>query len=235
MYKGEKIAAFIPARGGSKGIPRKNIKLLDGKPLIAYSIEAARNSCYVDEVFVSTEDEEIADIARRFGAKIPCMRPLSLAGDKSTTLEVVLHAIGSYISPEEWDSLVLLQPTQPLRTAEDIDNAIESFYLRGGKGLVSVSEVTDHPVLIRYFDNNDKLIKIINTSSTVRRQDMPKMYRVNGAIYINKVTSIHENTSFNDNEVGFIMNKYHSIDIDDMDDFELAEFYLQSGKAGNYR
>ena len=227
MYQGKKILALIPARGGSKGIKRKNIRDLNGKPLIAYSILAARESRYIDEVFVSTEDEEIAAVAREYGASIPMMRPAGLAQDKSTTISVVCHAVRNFISANEWDALVLLQPTQPLRTAEDIDGAIEYFYGHDRQGLVSVSPVTDHPILMRRFEDGDRLVRLLEQGSTVRRQDMPEYYRVNGAVYINAVEKIDEATSFNDNEIGYRMEQSHSVDIDEEADLAVAAFYLK--------
>ncbi len=227
MYQGKKLLALIPARGGSKGIKRKNIRDLNGKPLIAYSILAARESRYIDEVFVSTEDEEIAAVAREYGASVPMMRPAELAQDKSTTISVVCHAVRNFISVDEWDALVLLQPTQPLRTAEDIDGAIECFYGHDRQGLVSVSPVTDHPILMRRFEDGDRLVRLLEQGSTVRRQDMPEYYRVNGAVYINAVEEIDEATSFNDNEIGYRMEQSHSVDIDEEADLAVAEFYLK--------
>lgn len=227
MLNGKKVMALIPARGGSKGIKRKNVKDLCGKPLIAYTILAAKQSCYIDGVYVSTEDMEIAEIAKRYGAEIPFLRPMKLAEDDSTTLDVVIHAVNNFINKKEWDALVLLQPTQPLRTVEDIDKTIEFFYQNGRKSTVSISEVNDSPVLMRYFDPNGELRKLLDMSSTVRRQDMPKYYRVNGAVYINAIEEINENTSFNDNQLGFIMEQMHSVDIDEEKDLYLAKYYIE--------
>jgi CMP-N,N'-diacetyllegionaminic acid synthase len=229
LYNGNKIAAFIPARGGSKGVKRKNIRLLAGKPLIYYTIQAALESNYIDKVIVSTEDKEIAEISKSFGAEVPFLRPQGLAEDTTTTIDVVLHGIKVFFSQEKWDSMVLLQPTQPLRTSEDIDNALVFYYEHSKRSLVSVSEVGDHPILMRRFDKDRKLQKLFDLPSSVRRQDMEQIYRVNGAIYINQMESLTRETSFNDNELGFIMDKSHSVDIDELPDFALAEYYL-SGK-----
>ena len=130
MYKNKRILALIPARGGSKGIKDKNIIELCGKPLIAYSIDAAKNSKYIDDILVSTDSEKIAEVAKKYGARVPFLRPYELATDTSTTLDVVLHAI-DYVNKEEkkYDTLILLQPTAPLRKTEDIDSAIEKFFL----------------------------------------------------------------------------------------------------------
>ena len=227
MYNNKRILALIPARGGSKGIPHKNIIDLCGKPLIAYSICAGLKSEFIDNVIVSTDDKEIADIAEEWGAEVPFLRPAYLATDTSRTVDVIVHAINFLkIQADLYDTLVLLQPTQPLRTAQDIDAAIEKFVQDGCQPLVSVSLVNDHPILIRTLNEN-KLKPLLNTTSTCRRQDMPDYYRVNGCIYINEINEINGNTSFNDNIVPFIMDKSHSVDIDDYVDLKVAEYYLK--------
>ncbi len=228
MYNNKRILALIPARGGSKGIKGKNIINLAEKPLISHTINAALNSKYIDTLVVSTDSIEIARVAEVYGARVPFMRPKELAEDTSKTIDCVVHAIRTLSEMnEDYDVLVLLQTTQPLRTSVDIDEAIELFFLNGEKSVVSISEVSDNPVLVRYLDENNNLQKLLNTSSTCRRQDMPKYYRVNGCIYINKVSEISYDTSFNDNTVPFIMNKEHSVDIDDMSDLWLAEYYMK--------
>ncbi len=233
MYNGERILAVIPARGGSKGIPHKNIINLCGKPLIGYSIEAGLGSKYIDYVLVSTDDVEIADVARSFGANIPFMRPSELASDTSKTIDAVLHVKNELAAQgESFSVLVLLQPTEPLRTSGDIDSAIEKYYRNECKPLASVSEVDDHPILIRSI-KGDRLIPFLNVSSTCRRQDMPKYYRVNGCIYINRIDELSEATSFNDNEIPYVMERNHSIDIDELSDLALAEFYLKTEKRNN--
>lgn len=227
MYLDNKIISLIPARGGSKGIPYKNIKNLAGKPLIYYTINAAKKSRYIDEVLVSTDDEKIAKVAESYGAIVPELRPKEISKDNSSTLDVVLYAIRSFPQFTGADTLILLQPTQPLRTEEDIDKSIESFYQNGKKSLVSISEVDDHPILMRYLCEDNSVKKLFNTRSDIRRQDMEKIYRVNGAIYINGIKDINETTSFNDNQMGFLMEKAHSVDIDDMADMALANYYLE--------
>lgn len=228
MYKENKILAIIPARGGSKGIPRKNIINLVGKPLIEYTIEAARKSEYIDCVFVSTEDEEIASISERAGAYVPFFRPKELALDTSKTIDAIMYSIRNLSDiGERYDTLVLLQATQPLRTTDDIDSAIQKFFESGCRPLASVCEVDDNPVLIRTIQNN-QLVRLLDVQSTVRRQDMPKYYRVNGCIYINSISQLDENTSFNDNEYPYIMDRDRSIDIDEMRDVYLAKHYIQA-------
>lgn len=228
MFNNQKILALIPARGGSKGIKDKNIIFLAGKPLIAYSIEAAKYSKYIDDIIVTTDSEKIAEISKQYGASVPFMRPAELATDTSKTIDAVLHAIRTLETMEKkYDVLVLLQPTQPLRTDADIDKAIEVYYKNKEDGLVSVSPVDDSPLLIRAISNDGKLLNLLSQNSTCRRQDMPEYYKVNGCIYINKIEEINENTSFNDNKIPFIMTKEHSIDIDELSDLCIAEYYLK--------
>ena len=227
MYLDKRILALIPARGGSKGIKNKNITLLHGKPLIAYTVEAAIRSVYVDDVVVSTDSYEIAEVAKAYGAKIPFMRPDEFAQDDSKTIDVVIHAIQELSGVGRYDALILLQPTQPLRNKEDIDLAIETYFRFGEKSLVSISEVDDHPLLIRQIGEDGKLTKLLKSSSTCRRQDMPTFYRVNGCIYINKISEINEETSFNDNEIPYVMKRENSVDIDEPIDLALAEYYLK--------
>lgn len=232
MYNDKKILALIPARGGSKGIKNKNIIDLCGKPLISYTIDSAKGSKYIDEIIVSTDSEEIAEISRQYGACVPFLRPKELATDTSTTLDVVIHAIDFLTKKRDmFHTLILLQPTEPLRTSDDIDGAIEKHFLHGERSLVSVSEVDDNPILIRTLNKDDLLVPLINLNSTCRRQDMPVYYRVNGCIYINKISEINQTTSFNDNELAYIMQREHSIDIDELKDLCVARYYLEKSKA----
>ena len=228
MYNGFKILALIPARGGSKGIKNKNIINLCGKPLIQYTIDAAKGSKYIDDVVVSTDSETIADIARKCGAEVPFLRPAELSSDTSKSIDVVIHAV-SFLKDlhREYDCLVFLQPTQPLRTVEDIDKAIETFYNNGRLSLVSVCEVENHPILMRTIEDG-KLKPLLKCGSSVRRQDMPKYYCVNGCIYINSTFELDCDLSQNDNIVPFIMNQSHSVDIDEMSDLEMAEYLLRN-------
>ena len=230
MYNDKRVLAVIPARGGSKGIPHKNIIDLCGKPLIGYTIEAGMASKYIDYLMVSTDDDTIADISKKYGAKVPFMRPSVLASDTSKTIDAILHAVNALEDQGMiFDILILLQPTQPLRTTEDIDESIEVFIKNGEKSLVSVTEVDDHPILIRSIEK-ERLVPLLNVPSTCRRQDMPKYYKVNGCIYINKVNELDDTTSFNDNMIPFVMDKDRSVDIDEMSDLFMAEYYLTNRK-----
>lgn len=230
MYKDKRILAVIPARGGSKGIPRKNIVNVLGKPLIQYTIEEALLSRYLDNVIVSTEDEEIARISQKCGAEVPFLRPKELATDDSKTIHTLLHAIDFYEKRDVfYDYIVLLQPTQPLRKHWHIDEAIEKIIDNKAKGLVSISRVKDHPILIRKKDQNDLLTSILKENSTVRRQDFPEYYKINGAIYINKIDNdFNSNTSLNDNSLGYVMDAKYDLDIDDPLDLELLKIILNT-------
>lgn len=228
MYKDKKIIVIIPARGGSKGIPHKNIVNLCGKPLISYSIHSAKKSKYIDYIYVSTDDKEIANVAIKNGATVPFLRPKQYSTDKSNTIDCIIYSLKRIKKMNmSFDVLVLLQPTSPLRTTKDIDDAIETFFDNKCKSLASVCEVNDNPRLIRKINCYNKMNKLINENSTCRRQDMDKYYRVNGAIYINNISELNESTSFNDNKIPFIMNKNSSIDIDDPIDLEIAKLLMK--------
>lgn len=234
MYRDVKILGLIPARGGSKGIKEKNIYRICGKPLISYTIEAANASKYLDDVVVTTNDLKIADIARACGASVPFMRPEELARDTSPSIEAVMHAIHTlHDMGKSFDVLLLLQPTSPLRTSVDIDAAVEEFFKMGRRFLASVSPVRDHPLLVRTIGADGCLTKMLNQSSTCRRQDMPPYYRVNGAIYICNTAELSLDTSFNDALVPYVMEKSHAVDIDNMGDISLAEYYLKNNTTGS--
>lgn len=230
MIGNQKVIAIIPARGGSKGIKDKNIVEFLGKPLIAHSIEAALGCPFIDEVIVSTDSERIARVAKDFDAKIPFMRPGELASDTATTACAIKHALDKMEELGQiYDVLVLLQPTSPLRTSEDITAALKRFEECGEVGLVSISEVDKSPILMRTIDEGScYLNKVIDASSTIRRQDMPKFYQVDGSIYINKVSEITSNFSFNDNPSFWINEKAHAIDIDEPIDLLIAENIARS-------
>ena len=226
MYKEDRILAVIPARGGSKGIKDKNIYPINGKPLIAYSIEAGLGSKYIDAVMVSTDSSVIADKAKEYGAQVPFLRPNKLASDTSKTIDTIVDVLERYaLIGEIFDVLVLLQPTSPLRKTQDIDSAIELFFKEGKKSLLSVNEASENPVLCRKLDGN-RAVPILCQNSTVRRQDFNTYYRVNGAIYINAVNEINKETSFNDNEIAFVMPKERGVDIDCIEDIYKAEKLL---------
>lgn len=236
MIEGKSFLAILPARGGSKGIPGKNIKLLGNKPLIAWTIEAAKNSRYIDRIVISTDSNEIADVSRQFGADVPFMRPVELASDSAKTSDAIIHAI-KWLSENDkanYDYFVLLQPTSPLRNEIHIDKSIETIINDKNAGsLVSVREVKENPHLMKVISEDGYLDNLITTDkSDNRRQDLPGVYILNGAIYISKTDEYLVNPSFySGNCLPFVMNYESSIDIDDITDFHLAEYLLNKANV----
>lgn len=230
MYKGKRILAVIPARGGSKGIPRKNIRILNDKPLIAYSIEVARQCEYIDKTIVSTDDQEIATIALEYGAEVPFIRPSYLAQDNSKTIDVLLHAVSFYKEQQvSFDYLMLLQPTQPIREVYHLQEVIKYAIDEKRDSVVSVCKVEEHPLLMRKIGADGALIPILDLSSTMRRQDFPDVYKVNGSIYFNKLDeNFSQETSLNDNIYPYLMEREYSVDIDSIADFAAAQKVLDS-------
>lgn len=225
-----KILSIIPARGGSKGVPRKNIKDLNGKPLISYTIEAANKSKYIDRVVVSTDDLEIAEVSKKFGAEIPILRPTNLAGDLSPTVECVIHMLNYLKEEEEYvpTHIMLLQCTSPLRNHNHIDEAIEKFKDSREKALISVCESEVNPYWTNIFEGNKLKPFIKDGYSITRRQDLPEVYRVNGAIYLIEIETFLEKKTFQPESLtGYIMDSYSSVDIDTELDFRIAEVIMR--------
>ncbi|OMD62770.1 MULTISPECIES: acylneuraminate cytidylyltransferase family protein [Paenibacillus] len=225
MIKNKKILAIIPARGGSKGLPRKNIRELAGKPLIAWTIEAGRKSKYIDRLIVSTEDSEIIEVAKEYGAEIPFVRPKHLAEDESLGLDPVFHALGELPG---YDIVVLLQPTSPLRLTEDIDACIEQLIVSGGPACVSMTETEILPYWM-YTLQDSGLMKPIITKKEIgiRRQDLPPVYILNGAVYVAEIEWLFRAKSFITEETSaFIMPNSRSYDIDTEEDFLLCEWKM---------
>lgn len=231
MYNGKRIVALIPARGGSKGLPRKNIRPLSGRPLIAWTIDSAKSSRYVDWTVVSTEDAQIAEIARENGAAVPFMRPEELARDTSRGMEVVLHAIRWIRENEKtsYDLLLLLQPTSPLRNAGDIDKAIDLLFEKEAKAIVSICETEHHPYRMNTLPANGCLKDFIKQEARGKnRQELPVFYRVNGCIYLAYFEYLVTNNSFfSDRTFAYVMPRERSVDMDGELDFELAEIMLK--------
>lgn len=222
--------ALIPARGGSKGIPRKNIRMVGNKPLIAWSIESASESKLISRTIVSTEDQEIADIAQQYGAEVPCYRPDNLAEDTSDTLDAVLYTLDFLEQKEGYtpDYVVLLQPTSPLRRSDDIDAAIRFTIDRHADSVVSICEAKPHPLLSKTLTHNRTLMDYIpGASDYSRRQDFPVAYSLNGAIYINSTSSLRSERKFIlPNTYGFLMLEDRSLDIDTPFDLFIADLIL---------
>lgn len=228
MYKNKKILALITARGGSKGIPKKNIKLLNGIPLINWTINAAKKSSYIDRLILTTDDVEIADIAISVGCEVPFMRPSSLATDTATSMDVILHALENI--KQNYDYLLLLQPTSPFRTAKQIDAIIKQGLDREAPLTVSVSEVKKHPSFMYKLTDNLSLIPITPNQQHKRRQDMPKIYEYNGALYLSSIPYLLKNKSFKTEDVqAFVMDTITSVDIDEPIDWDFSEFLIKKG------
>ncbi len=227
------IFALVTARGGSKGIPGKNIRQLAGKPLIAWTIESALKARTIERVIVSTDDPEIAKTAQKYGAETPFMRPSDLAADDTPHFAVLEHCI-------DWlrkqgksmpDYLLTLQPTSPLRTAEDIDKAVMLAAKTGADAVIGVCEPGYHPYLTKMVDE-DGLLKdfIPKKPDYLQRQVFPEAYAINGAIYLNRIASLLEDkTMFPKNSFGYIMPRKRSWDIDEAWELGVAEFLLTGG------
>lgn len=230
-----KILALIPARGGSKGVPRKNIKLLAGKPLIAYTIEKALNlKDQLHRVIVSTDDEEIASVAERYGAEVPFMRPKELASDASPTLPVIQHAVEFIEKQDEVtiDWILLLQPTTPFRSTLDIQNALELSQTTQCDSVISVKQVfAEHPILMKRIENNRLQPYCIEEKEGTRRQDyQPPAYMRNGAIYLIKRDIVMKHNSlWGENIIPYVMSSDSSVNIDSLLDFNMAATMVQDG------
>lgn len=226
-----KILAIIPARGRSKGVPRKNIKVLGNQPLIAYTIERAVQSKLLTEFVVSTEDAEIAEITKLCGAKVPFMRPLELAQDATPTIDVVKHVISEYEKKNIFfDAVLILQATCPFRTENEIDECIEIFMKQNTDSFISVKEVPDHFNPHWVFETNEKgTLKIATGEEKIipRRQELPKGYLRDGSIYITKTSVIKEQNSLFGDSIAYRVNtNIKHVNIDTMSDWEQAERIL---------
>lgn len=231
----KKVLAIVPARGGSKGVKRKNLRDLGGKPLINWTLDAAKESKFIDKVVVSTEDEEIRNVALENNVEV-INRPKELALDSSPTIEAILHVLDNlkdrkYIP----DYVMLLQCTTPFRNSQDIDNAIKKFIesINVADSLISVTENENIPYWLKKIDNNGLLSDFIkyDKNKFVRRQDFEKLYKLNGAIYMTKIECLYKNRSFESaKSIAYKMNDKSSIDIDTETDLKYAQFILDTEK-----
>ncbi|MFH1738105.1 MAG: acylneuraminate cytidylyltransferase family protein [bacterium] len=235
-----KTLGIIPARGGSKGLPRKNVRILGGKPLIAHSIEEAHRS-RLDRVILSTDDDEIAEAGRKCQVEIPFKRPPEFATDEVASLMVLLHALEFMENQEGFypDVVVYLQPTSPFRTAEHINEALDLLESSGATSVMGMTEVYDHPYFM-FELNKDKRLRpfMYIQDRPLRRQDVPYYYRINGAIYISKreyyrnISPVKPVCDFEDC-AAYIMDGASSVDINDYLDFQRAELLLQERSNRN--
>ncbi len=226
MVGSKRLLAVIPARGGSKRLPRKNVLDLAGKPLIAWTIQEALNCKYIDQVIVSTDDKEISDISKEYGADVPFFRPSELATDEAKTVDVVLHLLDELEKVgERYDYIILLQPTSPLRTAQNIDESVELLQMKNSDAVISVCESEHPPLWCNVLPDDMSMDNFLDASvKNKRSQDLPKQYRINGAIYISSVKKLKKENSFflSNNCIAYIMKQNVSIDIDTIDDFDFA-------------
>lgn len=226
MYKSKTFLAIIPARGGSKRLPRKNILDLAGKPLIAWTIAAGLKSKYIDKVIVTSDDDEILSIAQDSGSAV-LKRPNNLASDKATTFDTIKHAIEKI---NRYDYIVLLQPTSPLRDQKHIDAAIELMLDRNADALISVCEMDHSPLWSNTLPEDGSMCNFLRDEVVNRRsQELETYYRLNGAIYICKTDKLLEEESFflKNNVYAYIMDRKSSIDIDEEIDFKIADIIMR--------
>lgn len=226
------MLAIIPARSGSKGLPGKNIKSLLGKPMIAYTIEAALNSDYISKVIVSTDSEEIYNLSIQFGADKSFIRPDILATDQSLAVDTYIYTIDRIeeLLNETFNDVVILQPTSPLRLTSDIDSAIELYITKKADSVIGFC-MEDHPISWnRELNSNGSVLEFESKLPLKNRQDEKTTYYPNGAIYVLKKELLFKKSYYTDKTYAYIMPRKRSVDIDTLDDFELAEFYLERRK-----
>lgn len=224
------MLAIIPARGGSKGLPGKNIKELVGKPLIAYTIEAAKRVPDITSIYVSTDDPEIAKVARSFGAECPKLRPPQLSSDSARSIDVYNFLLDDLTETKgDIQEIIILQPTSPLRTDLHIQEAIDLFKSKNADSVVSYCKES-HPIVWHKFsDEEGRVIDIFNDSLNNRQQERVSFYP-NGSIYIIKSDLIRQNKYYSEKSFMYIMENRDSVDIDTIDDFEYAEFLIAKRK-----
>lgn len=227
MYEGRKILGLIPARGGSKRLPGKNIKMLLGKPLISWTIEQAIASLYLDKVIVSTEDKRIADIARQSGADVPFLRPMEYATDTASSTEVILHALDFMCEKGEiYDYIALLEPTSPLRRKKDIDKGIEKLIKTSDSdSLVSVGKIhLEHPMITKKVQNGSVIPYMADLPVIYQSQQADKAYFPYGVLYLSKVEAFRKSgTFYADNVTPLFIERWQNYEIDDSVDFMIVE------------
>lgn len=228
MIGEKRVLAIVPARKGSKRLENKNILPLMDKPLIGWTLEAANQSKYIDNVFVSTDSQVISDIALTYKVQCPFLRPEALASDTASTNDVVTHVVEYLESINDfYDYIILLQPTSPLRTTQDIDNALEKIHLNNMDTLVSMSLCAHSPLLINSLNENKSLDGFLKAENNLRAQDMPDYYRINGSVYIFKRKYVGNIAGiYNKKGIAFISSPGNDVDIDTNEDFEYAEFLI---------
>jgi CMP-N,N'-diacetyllegionaminic acid synthase len=222
------VLTLIPARGGSKGLPGKNIRPFLGKPLIAHTIDAARDSGVAGRIVVSTDDPEIARVAVESGAKVPFLRPTEIANDAAPVLAAVIHALDWFENHDGWkpEWLLLLQPTSPLRTADDIRRAFELVRPADTDAVVAVSETKSHPFWVKTLDSSGHLQPFIaDQKAPARRQELLPAYSLNGLLYLVRVQTLRDEEAFCPVKTRpLVIPSIRAFDIDSEEDFIIAEF-----------
>lgn len=229
MHNNKSFLGIIPARGGSKRLPRKNILDLAGKPLIVWTIEASLKSRYIDKTIVTSDDDEILAISEKYGASV-IKRPQELASDTATTFDAIKHTIDNM---EKYDYIVLLQPTSPLRNEKHIDEAIELLEEKNADAVISVCEMEHSPLWSNTLPEDNNMSNFLRDDiKNKRSQDLPTYYRLNGAIYICNINRmIKEKTMFlKDNIYAYKMDRKSSVDIDEEIDFDIAKTIIETKK-----
>lgn len=232
MIEGKRILAIVPARGGSKGLPGKNILPICGKPLISWSIDKAKRSRYLDMVLVTTDSEAIADVAKRSGAHVPFLRPTELASDFSSTYDAIRHAINFLEQSEHqrFDYVVLLEPTSPLREDDDIDRMLEKLLAHQNEfdSIISVGEVGEHPSLLKRLVGDRMEPFCTELTLTNRRQDNEPAYFPYGVAYIAKTDALLEqNTFYTTRCTYYVIKHYQKVEIDDIYGFLCTESIMR--------
>lgn len=224
--KNSRVLAIIPARGGSKGLIKKNVIDLCGLPLIAWTIKSAQKSRFIDKIILTSDDTEIMEVAERYGCEVPFKRPKHLSGDKAETVDVIYHAIQDF---QDYDYLIILQPTSPLRTEVHIDEALQTMIEARSESCVSVCHTLKTPFWMYEMDDNQRLKKLLPTpTGSHNRQTVPQIYELNGAIYITKIDAFMSNKNFiTADTVAYVMTRQLSVDIDTQEDLDICEHYLK--------
>ncbi|MDQ2924978.1 MAG: acylneuraminate cytidylyltransferase family protein [Acidobacteriota bacterium] len=232
MISGLSVLGLIPARGGSKGVPRKNILPVGGRPLIAWTVDAARASRYIDRIVVSSDNDEIIQVARELGCDVPFKRPSDLALDETPSIDPVLHALTQLPG---YDLVALLQPTSPMRTGDDIDGCLERLIATGAPACITMREAIDHPFWTFRCDPRGRMqpFMTIAGGTPTRRQDLPHAFVANGAVYVAQVNWLMDSRDFETKAtVGFEMPRERSLDIDTQSDLKAAEIALMRRRVG---
>lgn len=238
MINDLKILAIIPARGGSKGIPKKNIKSINGKPLIAWTIIEAQKSKYIDRIILSSDDEEIIKIAREYNCEVPFVRPSKYAADSTPSMDVIFHALKEVNSSNEYAICVMLEPTSPLRDAADIDSALEKLISeREAESVVGIARAeSSHPAFLVSLKNGFIRSYLNNGFKFFRRQEIDELFYFEGSFYVSYVDSLKRRNSFyHDKCLGFELPKWKAFELDDEIDFIIIESLLKKKLNGELK